>query len=257
MDTHLPLLRRDTIEARLAAGQQVSAVSLAQEFDVSEDAIRRDLRALAAEGKCRRVYGGALPLAATARPMSLRIGEDSGRKRALAQAAAKLITPGELVFLDSGSTNLALVDVLPQNFGLTVATNSIDIASAAGKRDDIELILIGGAVNRHVGGSVDAMAIAAVNLLNIDRCFIGACAISAKTGMSVHDHADAAFKRHLLQHSAACAVLATREKFSETAPYRIGSAAAIDLLVVENGLDPNDTEDLTAAGFKLLTAEPV
>ncbi|WP_271025209.1 DeoR family transcriptional regulator [Rhizobium sp. RCAM05973] len=41
--------------------RQIVAASLAVEFNVSEDAVRRDLRALAAEGKCRRVYGGALP----------------------------------------------------------------------------------------------------------------------------------------------------------------------------------------------------
>jgi len=58
----LPIARRDIILSRLDEGQPVTAAALALEFDVSEDAIRRDLRALAAEGRCRRVYGGALPL---------------------------------------------------------------------------------------------------------------------------------------------------------------------------------------------------
>lgn len=51
MSDYLPLSRRDAIEARLASGQQVFANTLADEFGVSEDAIRRDLRALAAEGR--------------------------------------------------------------------------------------------------------------------------------------------------------------------------------------------------------------
>ena len=63
MTDELPLARRDLIAARLAEGQSVASVQLAAEFGVSEDAIRRDLRALAADGLCRRVYGGALPLA--------------------------------------------------------------------------------------------------------------------------------------------------------------------------------------------------
>ncbi|HEX8786620.1 MAG TPA: DeoR family transcriptional regulator, partial [Telluria sp.] len=53
----LPIARRDLIAQRLAAGQPAIAATLALEFGVSEDAIRRDLRALAAEGRCRRVYG--------------------------------------------------------------------------------------------------------------------------------------------------------------------------------------------------------
>lgn len=257
MNNHLPLSRRDAIEARLTLGQQVSATALAEEFDVSEDAIRRDLRTLAAEGKCRRVYGGALPLAPTGRPMAVRVGEGSVRKGQLAKVAAAMIRPGELVFLDSGSTNLAIVDCLTPDLGLTVATNSIDIASAVAKRDDIELLLIGGAVNRHVGGSVDTSAISAVSLLNIHRCFIGACAVTPTTGMSVHDHADAAFKRALLKNSATCAVLATSEKFQQSAPYRIAVASDIEVLIVENDLAADEAERLENAGFNLVRAEPV
>lgn len=256
MSTFLAPSRRDAIEARLAAGQQVSAVALAAEFDVSEDAIRRDLRALAAEGKCRRVYGGALPISLSARPMAARVGERSVRKGQLAQAAAKLVQPGELVFLDSGSTNLAVVEFLGADLGLTVATNSIDIAAALARRDDIELLLIGGAVNRHVGGAVDAAAIAAVSLLNIDRCFIGACAVSAQTGISVHDHADAAFKRVVLANSAASAVLATSDKFQERSPHRIAAAADIDHLIVESDLAAEEADRLTHAGFTIMRAAP-
>src|ERR1700742_3990116 len=106
MNTELPSGRRAEIEARLAKGQMVVAAALALEFEVSEDAIRRDLRALAAEGRCRRVYGGALPLAKAAIPMRARMDDGRDRKHALARKAASLIRPGQLVFLDSGSTNL-------------------------------------------------------------------------------------------------------------------------------------------------------
>src|SRR5882757_3618170 len=86
-----PLGRRDVIAARLESGQPVSAATLAIEFTVSEDAIRRDLRALAAEGRCRRVYGGALPLSPATVPMAARIEEAPHRKQLLAQAAMAAI----------------------------------------------------------------------------------------------------------------------------------------------------------------------
>ena len=88
------------------------------EFDVSEDAIRRDLRALAAEGRCRRVYGGALPLSKATLPMAARMEEGRDRKLALARKAASLAQPGQFVFLDSGSTDLALVTCLPEDYEL-------------------------------------------------------------------------------------------------------------------------------------------
>src|SRR3954453_13486799 len=111
-----PEERRETIATRLSEGHSLSATSLAQEFGVSPDAIRRDLRALASEGRCRRVYGGALPLAGGMTPMAARMGQDSARKPALARTAAGTIQRGEFLFLDSGSTNLALAGYLPDDF---------------------------------------------------------------------------------------------------------------------------------------------
>src|ERR1700748_1672333 len=123
----LPTTRRELIARRLAAGDTVVASALALEFDVSEDAIRRDLRALAAEGLCERVYGGALPLSRASAPMMARLDEGAARKRALAITAAATIQLKETLFLDNGSTNLALARVLPTDRALTVATNSVPI----------------------------------------------------------------------------------------------------------------------------------
>ena len=162
MNTDVPLARRDQIAARLAQGQSVVAATLAQEFQVSEDAIRRDLRALAGEGLCRRVYGGALPPLPGATPMAVRMDERRERKAALARAAVAIIEPGEFLFLDSSSTNLALAQCLPREYALTVATNSVDIAAALLRRQDVHLIMVGGAVDPLVGGCIDATAVLAV-----------------------------------------------------------------------------------------------
>ncbi|TXD66188.1 DeoR/GlpR transcriptional regulator, partial [Mitsuaria sp. TWR114] len=69
----LPQARRQLIAERLSAGQSVVAADLATEFKLSEDAIRRDLRALAADGLCRRVYGGAVPVQDSDRPLAARL----------------------------------------------------------------------------------------------------------------------------------------------------------------------------------------
>lgn len=253
MNTSLSVSRRDIIESRLLQGQEIVAASVAVEFDISEDAVRRDLRALAADGKCRRVYGGALPLVTPSRPIAERIGQASERKMALAAVAAGTVAAGELLFLDCGSTNLAIAALLPGDRKLTVATNSIDIAAAIMKRGDIALILIGGLVDPVVGGSIDASAIARLDELNIDRCFVGACAVSPETGMSVQEHGDAIFKRKLMTRSAINIVLATSEKFQERAPHRIGSAQNIDWLIIEDTLTADTRQALENAGYALLT----
>lgn len=122
------------------------------------------------------------------------------QKAALARSAATVIKSGDIVFLDCGSTNLELVPFLRE--GLTVATDSIDIAAALAQRPDIHLMLIGGMVTSKLGGSADAAAAAAVGRLNIDCLFLGACAIGAPTGVSAFDCADVA--QPLLEAGAPC-----------------------------------------------------
>jgi DeoR/GlpR family transcriptional regulator of sugar metabolism len=232
-----PMERRDIIAGRLAQGQSVTAGGLAEEFSVSPDAVRRDLRALAAEGRCRRVYGGALPISPAASPIIVRVGEARERKAALAAAAVGLIRPSEFVFLDNGSTNLALARILAErlpSLELTVATNSVAIAAMLADRRDLRLHLVGGLVDPEIGGSVDATAVLAIQHINVDRCFLGACSASVVEGVSAFDAADAAFKRVLLTRSRRIVMMVTNDKLGTSAPHRVTPLDHIDSLVVEH-----------------------
>ena len=251
----IPLARREVIAGRLAEGRPVVAADIAAEFGVSGDAVRRDLRALAADGLCRRVYGGALPLSPAGAPLATRMGEGLPEKRALARAAALTIRPGELVFLDSGSTNLALVEALAPDLGLTVATNSVPIAAALLAREDVAMIGVGEAVDRVVGGGVDAGAVASVRDMNIDRCFLGACAVAAD-GISAFALGDALFKRALLSASRESLVLSTTAKLGTRAPHRVAGLDRIGAVVVGHDASPGDLAPLAARSSVIVAAPP-
>ncbi|PIM54207.1 DeoR family transcriptional regulator [Roseateles chitinivorans] len=255
MDITIPLARRDAILERLERGEAVVAAALAVEFQVSEDAIRRDLRSLAAEGRCRRVYGGALPLLPESKPMAARIDQDRDRKAALARRAAATVQPGEFLFLDASSTNLVLAEFLPEDHVGTVATNSIDIAAAVLRRGDLSLLMVGGSVDPEVGGCVDAAAVQAVGAMNIDRCFVGACAVSTRTGVSAVHSGDAQFKRALLSASQVCMALITNEKFEARAPHRVAAAKDLDHFVVERNAPLKALDALRSAGAHVLKAD--
>jgi DeoR/GlpR family transcriptional regulator of sugar metabolism len=256
MDNGLPLARRDAIASRLGAGQSVSSVALATEFNVSEDAIRRDLRALAAAGLCRRVYGGALPLVPGTTPMTARVGEDPERKRALARAAMPLIRPGSFVFLDNGSTSIIIAEELPRDSDLIVATSSIEIAATLAARGDVHIHMVGGQIETVIGGAIDGIALEAVARLNIDTCFLGVCALSAGGGISALDPADATFKRALVARSQQTLILTTTEKMSAKAPHRVAELRAAHSIVVEHDAPDAAVGDLRAAGANILRAEP-
>jgi DeoR/GlpR family transcriptional regulator of sugar metabolism len=122
--------RQQQILERLRCDGRVLAVALAETFATSEDTIRRDLRDLAGRGLCRRVYGGALPVSPASSSAQVRAGEATGRKAALGGALAALVAPGSLVFVDSGSANLAAVKAFPEGLRLTAATHDPAIAAA-------------------------------------------------------------------------------------------------------------------------------
>lgn len=256
MTNELPSSRRDLIASRLLAGQPVSSIALANEFAVSEDAIRRDLRALAAVGSCRRVYGGAVPISSGALPITARLNAGLIEKRALAKAAMSLIPQGSFVFLDNGSTNVVVAGALPDDASLSVATNSLEAAAMLAARQDLPVLFTGGGVDLTIGGCVDGAAIEAVSRLNIDVCLLGACMLSCRSGVSAFDANDAAFKRALLARSLCTIVLVSNEKLGGSAPHQIVELEGIQHVVVSHDAPESRIAELETAGVHVLRADP-
>jgi DeoR/GlpR family transcriptional regulator of sugar metabolism len=252
-DSSLPTLRREVIAVRLDAGLSVVASELAQEFQISEDAIRRDLRALAAKGRCKRVYGGALPVSPASGALSERVPIQAREKILLARTGAQLIQARGLVFLDGGTTNLALVAELPENKFLTIATNSVPVANAVLNRKGLKLLMVGGAVEAELAACVDADAVLAVQRMNIDHCFLGACAVSSELGIGAFNPADTLFKRVLLSRSQKVTALVTLDKLETRAPHVIGPLECIHELVVPHDTPSHLLAILSKAGITVLT----
>jgi DeoR/GlpR family transcriptional regulator of sugar metabolism len=249
-------IRRNEIENRLKRGLPVSATALAEEFLVSEDAVRRDLRALAAEGKCKRVYGGAIPLSPEGSPLEHRLLKDVHQKRALSLAALSLLSDVSTVFLDSGSTNLALAREIPLDRPLTVVTNSISIAAALLERKNLKVIVIGGEIDPDAGAAIGSSALREAERFNFDLCFLGACAVSVSLGLSAFQMADAEFKRTLIERSESITALITLDKVETRAPFQVAALAALDHVVLEHNTPEQILSIFYEAGPDVILAKP-
>jgi DeoR/GlpR family transcriptional regulator of sugar metabolism len=229
----MPAERQKEILKRLRKNGRVLATDLAREFSTSEDTIRRALRDLAAQGLCARVYGGALAISPASGPILQRSGEAVDRKLALGQKLASIIQPGQFVFIDAGSTNLAVARSLPKIAGLTVATHDPAIAAVLASRTDLTLITIGGQVNPLIGAAVDGRALRQVLELRPDLLLLGICAIDADEGIAAFHSEDAEIKRALLERSGSVAIAVLNEKLSASAPFQVGAVDVVADLVVE------------------------
>jgi DeoR/GlpR family transcriptional regulator of sugar metabolism len=225
--------RHRVIRDRLAADGRVLATELASSFGVSEDTIRRDLRELARAGACRRVYGGAVPLAPAAAPPEVRATIAIAAKARLAAAAVRLLQQGQLVFIDAGTTNLAIARAIPPSLHVTVATNAVAVAAVIAAHPAADLILLGGPFDRSLGASVGPETVAAVDRLRADLVFLGACGVDPAAGVTAFSSAEAEVKRAMLRNAAGLVVAATTDKVGTAAPYRVAPAASITQLVVE------------------------
>ncbi|WP_448101764.1 DeoR/GlpR family DNA-binding transcription regulator [Luteibacter jiangsuensis] len=246
-ETTLPRERQQLILERLGRDGKVVAADLANEFRVSEDSIRRDLRDLASQGLCRRVYGGALLMQHVA-PLDERHRERAELKRALARVAAGLVGEGQILFVDAGSTNTALAKALPDNRGLTVVTNAPDVAMAVLGRPGFEVILLGGRVDARIGGAIGSRTVRHAQDIRADLCFPGVCAIDPERGLWTYDEEETVFKQAIIEASGETVAIATPDKLVASATHHTAPVTAIAHLVVAADTDAAVVRRYRAAG---------
>ncbi|WP_244661637.1 DeoR/GlpR family DNA-binding transcription regulator [Mesorhizobium huakuii] len=144
-----------------------------------------------------------------------------------------LLSRGQTLFIDGGSTNVAIAKAIPRDLELTIATNSLGVASALSDHPLVELTMLGGRFVRDLGTCVGADTLAAIAQLGADLFFLGSCGLDASRGVTAFDSAEAEVKRAMAKNSAGIVIAVTNDKLATAAPYRVAGADAIRHLVVE------------------------
>lgn len=229
----LEMLKRD--------GKIVATVAAAA-LTVSEDTIRRDLRDLARDGLLQRVHGGALPASPAMADFSERQQIAVDDKSAIGRAAAQLIQPGQVVFIDGGTTAAQLVRHLPRDLRATVVTHSPSIAVGLCTHPAIDVIMLGGRLFKHSVVSVGAATVEAIRQVRADLYFMGVCSIHPEAGLSTGDFEEALVKRALSAAAAETIVLASPEKLATASPYQVIPLAELAGIVTMGSV----AEDLLA-----------
>lgn len=241
----LDLLRRDG---------RIVARDIAKDLGVSEDTIRRDLRELANEGSLQRVHGGALPSSLAVQNLHARQSISSLEKSAIGRAAAAMIQPGQVVFIDGGTTAVQLVRNIDKHLRATIVTHSPTIAvELIDHEADVQLI--GGSLFKHSMVSVGAAAVDAIRRVRADTYFMGVTGIHAEIGLSTGDAEEAMIKRTIAEASAEVAVLASSEKLGAASPFMVGPVSLATTMIVSRDAPPDVVQSLVALGIDVVTAD--
>ncbi|MFC5953425.1 DeoR/GlpR family DNA-binding transcription regulator [Streptomyces sp. NPDC005774] len=237
-------------------GGRVDVVSLAEQFQVTAETIRRDLKALDRAGVVRRVHGGAIPVGRLDFEPDLAERETTaaGEKDRIARAALAEIPNEGTMIVDAGSTVALFAAALPVEFSLTVVTHSLPIAARLADHPGIQLHLVGGRVRHRTRAAVDAWALRAYGEIRADVLFVAANGFSTGHGLTTPDLAEAAVKRAAMAAARRVVLLADSSKHGQEHFARFGGLNDVDLLITDSGLSPEDALAIERGGTEVVRA---
>ncbi len=245
--------RKALLLARLGRDGRLVAADLARELVISEDTVRRDLRELAAQGKLQRVHGGALPASPAVADFEGRAALAPEAKARLAARAAPLLAAHKVVFLDGGTTNVALARSLPADLAITVVTHSPSIAVALAAHPSVAVDLIGGRLFKHSVVAMGAAAARSISRVRPDLFVMGVTGLHPEDGATTGDAEEAEIKALIASRSAETMVIASADKLGAASPYTIVPTAEIGTLVVEKATPREMRDAFARCGVEVLT----
>ena len=247
-ERHRRILELLETEGRLVAAD------LPERLGVSGHTVRRDLDELADASSLRRVHGGALARSPVASTYEGRQVQSVDGKIATARAAATLLEPGQVVILDGGSTALHLVDAIPPGHTGTFVTHSPPVAAALGLRPGLEVVMVGGTLDRRAMVAVGAATIQAFSGISADLCFLGVWALHAERGISTAYYEEAEVRRVLVGCADRVVGLVSQEKLGTAAAFTFAPATALTHLATEPDVPDAVLRPFAELGLHILQA---
>lgn len=210
--------RHEDILRILELRERVSVAELTERLGVSEVTVRKDLTVLEESGHLVRTRGGARRAQdrALLEPIDRRLAARPSVKRAIAAAAAELVREGETLFLDSGSTCLALARAL-RSRDLRVVTNSLDVLDELADAPSIVLHAVGGGFRREARSLIGPLAVEAVRRFHFNLAFLGTSGVSVEGAFSSQNTIESEVKRSVIGQAERAVVLGDASKIGRSA----------------------------------------
>ena len=248
------------VEEVLREGE-VSVETLAARLGVSLATVRRDLADLERQGLVRRTHGGAKavsPLLYEAFRHDSTFQEQEGRhaeeKRRIGLAAAELVKDGETIGLTPGTTATQVARSLRHRKGITVVTNTVNVAMELCDREDLTVYVTGGYLRGGWFSLVGAKAASNVREVFLDKVFVGVNAIDATRGLTCSHPEEAAINRALVSQARERIVVADRSKLGRVVRCLICPTSEVQMLITDRDAAEADVRPFVEQGVEVRRA---
>jgi DeoR family transcriptional regulator of aga operon len=255
----IPAKRRSLVLEYMLQHGAASIQELSDALGASPSTVRRDLEQLESEGHLRRTHGGAVVSSAnhsTFEPDAAIAAQVSRvEKSAIGAAAAALLSTGDSVIFDSGSTVLAAARIaVERRIALTAVTNDLGIGQVLAKSEKIRVVVLGGTVRRGSLTLVGEPGQSFMADIHADIAFVGTQSITGKL-LSDTSVEIASIKRAMIASARRVILLADSSKFQPAAFCKICEVTAVHEVITDSGAPPKQVAQLRDLGVKVTIVE--
>jgi DeoR family fructose operon transcriptional repressor len=252
-------LRHDAIRRAIEVDGRVSIAELTDRLEVSEVTIREDLKYLEGRGVLTRVRGGAVAARTGAMEMPLEETSTTNRaeKSAIAAHAAAMISNGQTVIIDVGSTTTELAKALsPELNRVVVITNGLNIALILESLPGVSVIVTGGTLRPLQHSLVAPMGTLVLDQLRADVAFLGCNGVDPVRGFTNSNIAEAEIKQAMVRSSEKIVFLADHDKIGKVASAFVTDILGADLLITDDRAESAVLANLRADGLAVEVVRP-
>ena len=248
--------RRDEILAQAYQNGHITVRQIAETLEVSEATVRRDLHELASEGRLELTHGGASVVRMSDYSFLSKSTRNIEAKRTIARMACELISDGEQLFLDSGTTCFEMTSFLRGKKGLSVVVNSVRTAQEL-QAPGVNVLLLGGQYRPDRMDSVGPIAFEVLERLRGYRAFLGTDGISRDFGLTSVDIDSAHIFTLAARNARECILLVDSTKFDQPSLYKIADLGCVSTVVTEKPPSEEWQEFLNAQNVQLIYPKTV
>ncbi len=248
--------RQKQILFLLARQGRLSVTEIVNQFEISEATARRDLEALASQGKAQRVHGGVIAVeqAPPELPILQREGEQADEKSGIGRAAAELIADGETVFLGSGTTVLETAKYLRERKNLTVITNSLAVLNALAGIKDITVVSLGGQLRESELSFIGHITQQALAELRVDKVIMGTRGISLEHGLTNDYLPETLTDRAILKIGRTVIIAADHTKINRVATALLAPLKTMHVFVTDSNAEKKFLNSLKKINIEVVIA---
>ncbi len=248
----LKLERHQLILNKLKINRKVLSAILSDELKVSEDTIRRDLKELEAQQLLYKVHGGALSIENRIPSYDERSVSNLDKKQQIAKKAVSLIHDGQVIIMSGSSTNRELAKLIPPSINATIFTYSLPIALQLTEHPKVEVIFIGGKLNKSAQVTVGIDVMNSISKLRADICFMGTDGLNLERGMTESDWELAHIKKSMIESSDYVVSTCLSTRIMKSRRYVVVPVEDIDVIITDDATDQSVFTQFKERGIVVL-----